>query len=210
MINIRTTSKAFALMIGITICGIPLFAQSKKDSTALDYSHPGKYHQLLADLVGEWNFKSRRFSGNPNPDSNQVVQEFGGKLVRKSVMNGRFFIEELTGGGTLQIPVQDGKMIEDTVRDMTTVGYDNVKKKFVQTFINNHIGSFIIYYEGSYDQATKTIIYEGEVEVLPGKKWKQYQHFIFHDNDHYTVEYYLERDGKKIKSNERDCTRVKK
>src|SRR5688572_28887586 len=127
MVNIQLTSKAFALMIGITICGIPLFAQPKKDSTMLDYSHPGKYHQLLADLEGEWDFKGKHFSGNPNPDSNKVVQEFGGKLVRNSVMNGRFFTEELTGG-TSQIPVQDGKMVEDTVTDMTTEGQNNVKK----------------------------------------------------------------------------------
>jgi hypothetical protein len=200
--------KPFILFIMPVTIATSLPAQPKKDSTMLDYSHPGRYHQLLAGLVGEWNFKGKHFSGHPNPDSNNVVREFGGRVVRRQVMNGRFFLVELTGGKS-QIPVQDGKMIEDTVRDMTTEGYDNVKRKFVQAFINNHIGSCIVYYEGTYDPATNTIYYEAEIEALPGKKRKRYQHFIFHDNNHYTVEYYWERDGKKIKSNETDCVRVR-
>ena len=199
-----TTFIMFVMLVTITTS---LSAQSKKDSSALDYSHPGKYHQLLAGLVGEWNFKGKQFSVHPNPDSNKVVREYGGRVVRRSVMNGRFFLVELAGGKT-QIPVQDGKLIEDTVRDMTTEGYDNVKRKFVQAFINNHVGSGIIYFEGTYDPATNTIYYETEVEGLPGVKRKRYLHFIFHDNNHYTAEYYWERDGKKIKSNEQDCVRV--
>lgn len=207
MIKASMANKAIGLLLLVLIAKHSLLAQAKKDSSMLDYSRPGKYHQLLADLTGEWTFKGRHFSGHPNPDSNKVVMEFGGRLVRKPIMNDRFFLAELTGGKS-QIPVQDGKMIEDTVRDMMTEGYDNVKRKFVQTFINNHIGSCIIYYEGNYDPATKTIFYESEVEGLPGKKRKRYQHFIFHDNNHYTVEYYWERDGKKIKSNESILTRV--
>lgn len=123
-------------------------------------------------------------------------------------MNGRFFIADLTGGVT-QIPVQDGKMIDDTVRDMATEGYDNVKRKFVYSFVNNHIGSGILYFEGTYDPAKKTIYYEAEVEGPPGTKRKRYAHFIIHDNNHYTIKYYWERDGKKVKSNESDCIRVR-
>src|SRR5438874_13327281 len=46
------------------------FAQDKKESSSngddivqqmFDYSRPGKYHQLLADLAGSWTFKGRRF-----------------------------------------------------------------------------------------------------------------------------------------------------
>jgi hypothetical protein len=199
---------AFIMFVIPVTMTTSVYAQAKKDSTALDYSHPGRYHQILAGLEGEWNFKGKQFSGHSNPDSNKVVREFGGKVVRRPVMNGRFFLVNLTGGKT-QIPVQDGKMIEDTVRDMTTEGYDNVKRKFVQAFINNHIGSGIVNYEGTYDPATNTIYYVAEIEGPPGVKRKRYQHFIIHDNNHYTVEYYWERDGRKVKSNESDCVRVK-
>ena len=194
-------------LLSVTI-STSILAQSKKDSTALDYSHPGKYHQLLANLVGEWKFKGKRFSGNPNPDSNKVVLEYGGRIVRRAVMNGRFFVVDLAGG-KLQIPVQDGKLVEDTVRDMTTEGYDNVKQKFVQAFINNHIGTHIVFWEGTYDPASNTINYVTEVEGPPGVKRKRYQRFILHDINHYTVEYFWEQDGKKVKTNESDCVRVR-
>lgn len=194
--------------ITITVNSIPIFAQSKKDSTALDYSHPGKYHRLLAELIGEWTFQARRFSGNPNPDSNKVILEFSGSFVRKPFADGRFFFVELTGG-KIELPVQDGKMKEGNVQDVETEGYDNVKKKFVFTFINNHIGSGIIYSEGNYDPTTKTISYEYEIEPVPGRKIKVRKLLIFQDNDHYKVEYYNERNSVMIKANERICTRVK-
>jgi hypothetical protein len=204
-------SKTFISIILIALSVfiiIPTFAQSKKDSSALDYSHPGKYHQMLAELAGEWTFQGRKFSGNPNPDSNKVTMEFSGSFVRKPFADGRFFFVELTGG-KLQLPIRDGKMKEGNVQDMEIEGYDNVKRKFAFTFINNHIGSFIIYAEGSYDSPTKTISYEYEVEPAPGQKIKFRKLLIFRDNDHYKVEYYAERNGKMVKTNERNCTRVK-
>jgi hypothetical protein len=130
------------------------FAQILKDSLAndddfynkmLEFSRPGKYHQLLADLVGSWTFTGAFFSENPNPDSNKEVFKFTGTLVRKPFANGRFFIAEGTGHGKLQMPIQDGKMKEVNEKSIETMGYDNVKKKFIRTYINNHIGSDISY-----------------------------------------------------------------
>ena len=187
---------------------ISTFAQNKNDSSAIDYSHPGKYHQILAELSGEWAFQGKKFSGNPNPDSNKVTMEFSGSFVRRPFADGRFFFVELTGAKS-QLPVQDGKMKEGNVQDMEIEGYDNVKRKFLFTFINNHIGSFIIYAEGNYDAASKTISYEYEVEPVPGQKIKFRKLLIIHDNDHYKVEYYAERNGKMVKTNERNCTRAK-
>jgi Protein of unknown function (DUF1579) len=187
---------------------ITLSAQNKTDSSVLDYSRPGKYHRILADLAGEWTFKGRHLSGNPDHDSSKVTLEFNGSLVRKSFANGRFFIVELTGG-KLQIPIQDGKMKEENAQSIETEGYDNVKKKFVLTFINNHIGSGIVFSEGGYDSTTRTIIYESEVELMPERKMKVRKHFIIHDNDHYTLKYYRERDGKDFYGTITNYTRIK-
>lgn len=202
------TITVFMLLV-VAATSTPLVAQNKKDSlalVALDYSRPGKYHQVLADLVGAWTFRGKHFSGNPNPDSNKVTIAFHGSLVRKPFANGRFFVVELTGS-KLQIPIQDGKMKEDIGRTIETEGYDNVKKKFVLTFIGNHIGSGIIFSEGSYDSTSKTISFESEPELIPGIKMKVYEHFIIQDNDHYRLEYYRERDGKRFKATEIICTR---
>ncbi len=203
--KIHIAVKLIALSAFITV---PTFAQNKKDSSALDYSHPGKHHQILAELAGEWAFNGMHFSGNPNPDSNKVVKEFSGSFVRRPFAYGRFFFVELTGGKS-PLPIQDGKMKEGNVQDVEIEGYDNVKRKYVFAFINNHIGSFIIYAEGNYDSTAKTISYEYEVEPVPGRKMRFRKLLIIRNNDHYTVEYYREQNGTMVKTNERNCRRVK-
>jgi len=189
-----------------TLIITPTLAQNKRDSSILDYSRPGPSHQLLADLVGTWMFQGKFYSGNSNPDSNKVVGEFNGNLLRKPFANGRFFIVEWTGG-KIQIPVQNGKMQEVSAQRVEFEGYDNVKKKFVLTYINNHIGSGIVLAEGRYDSTTKTIVYEWEDEQMPGKKFKVRERFIILDTNHYKMEYYREQAGRVFKATEITCTK---
>lgn len=205
------------LIIIATLSSIPVFAQGKKDTSAngdaglkqiLDYSRPGKYHQLLADLTGSWTFKGSRFDWVDSV-TNKVAMELSGSLVRKPYANGRFFIAELTTDGKIQLPIQDGKMIEGYGGAIQTEGYDNVKKKFQISYINNHIGSAINFWEGTYDSTNKTITFDSELEDVPGMKMNIRFIFIFNDKDHYKWEYYIEQNGKYRKTNEITFTRVK-
>jgi hypothetical protein len=202
------------------LLAFPTFAQDRNDSSGmagdamnqwLDYSRPGRYHQVLADLAGTWDFRGRHFSGNPNPDSNKVEIEFSGTAVRTPFANGRFFIVQTVSGQgqIIQSPIQDGKFIDDNARGIETEGYDNVKKKYVHTLIGNNLGSNILYFEGDYDPMTKTISSEYYSEWAPGMKWKVHYYFIIQDKDHYKIEIYGEREGKIIKDTELNYTRVK-
>jgi len=49
----------------------------------LDYSRPGKYHQLLADLAGTWTFKGTS-SESVDSVTSKVTEEITGTVVRKS------------------------------------------------------------------------------------------------------------------------------
>ena len=198
------------------LISIAAFAQEKKDSSVnggdpleqmLDYSRPGKYHQLLAGLTGTFTFKGSHFDWVDSVTS-KVVMEIFGTAVRKPFANGRFFITELTTGATLQLPMQDGKMIEGYGSAFQTEGYDNVKNKFQLSYINNHIGSAIAFWEGIYDSTTKAIAFDGEMENVPGMKTKIRFNFIFNDKDHYKWEYYMEQNGKYRKASEMYFTRV--
>ena len=174
-----------------------------------DYSRPGKYHQLLADLVGTWTFKGRRFP--LNPDSSKRKFDLFGTHTWKPFAEGRYFIIDMTFGDSLHkvsIPTQNGK--KDVVgKGIAIEGYDNVKKKFVQTYITNHIGSDISFWEGTYDSTTKTITFDYEEELIPGMKDKTRELFIIYDKDHYTLEYYHQENGDYVKDTEVICTRVK-
>ncbi len=223
-INILKTILSFMLIIIATFSPTSIFAQNDKDTSKsnstsngndigqqmFDYSRPGKYHQLLADLVGTWTFKGRRFP--LNPDSSKVKFDFFGTHIRKSFAEGRYFIVDMTMGDSFHkqlIPVQDGKKKEVIGKGIAIEGYNNVKKKFEQAYITNHIGSDIVFWEGSYDSTTKTITFNSEEEFLPGMKDKLRELFIIRGKDFYTIEYYNEVDGSYVKNAEINFTRVK-
>jgi hypothetical protein len=134
------------LIVAMALSTISAFAQNKKDSSAngddtfkqmLDYSRPGKYHQLLADLVGSWTFKGSHFEWIDSVTS-KVAIKLSGTAIRKSFGNGRFFIVDMTTDGKIQLPIQDGKMIEGYGKGIQTEGYDNVKKKFQISYRQSH------------------------------------------------------------------------
>jgi len=221
---ILNTFVSVTAIVMATFFSSSVFAQNNKDTSKsnltskeddigqqmFDYSRPGKYHQLLADLAGLWTFKGRRFPLNPDPS--KVKFDLFGSLVRKSFAEGRYFIVDMTMGDSLHkvlIPVQDGKMKEVIGRGIAIEGYDNVKKKFVQTYITNHIGSGIVFWEGNYDSTRKTITFNSEQEVVPGLKDEIRELLIIHDKDHCTLEYYHKENNDYVKDTEIILTRVK-
>ena len=58
--------------------------------------------------------------------------------------------------GKMQMPGEDGKMKDMQFKGMGVEGYDNVKKKFVGSWIDN-MGTGIQFSDGTYDPATKTL-----------------------------------------------------
>lgn len=224
VVNSVNYLKTFSVVIlGIVAAFItsPVFAQTSKDSITsaysapedtynkmLDYSRPGKYHQLLADIVGTWTFKGRHFDWVDSVTT-KVSLEYSGTIVRESFANGRYFVVNVTSDGTLEMPIQDGKMQVSKFHGMDIEGFDNVKNKFIKTSIGNHLYSSIIVSEGTYDAATKTITFDSEFEPIPGMKTKDHFLFIFIDKDHYRWEYYQQEKGKYRKGSEIEFTRVK-
>ena len=160
-------------------------------------------HKLLASLAGSWNYTIKMWM---NPDPNAKPQESKGIAVRKSLWGGRYFIFDVTG--KMQMPGPDGKMKEMMFKGMSIEGYDNTKKKFVSTWIDN-MGTGIMIVEGTYDDATKTFTYTGEYEPMPGMKEQIREVIKIVDKDHHTLEWYENREGKEIKTMEINYTRKK-
>ena len=71
----------------------------------------------------------------------------------------------------MKMPGADGKMKDMQFKGMGIEGYDNVKKKFVGSWIDN-MGTGIMMSEGTYDPATKTFTYTTDEEMMPGMKTK--------------------------------------
>jgi hypothetical protein len=87
-------------------------------------------------------------------------------------------------------------------------GYDNVKKKFVNTWGDN-MGTGIMMAEGDYDPATKSLTYTSEMEMMPGMKTKVRSVVKLTDKDHHAFEWYEDRGGQEVKTMEINYTRKK-
>jgi hypothetical protein len=161
-------------------------------------------HKLLAGMAGSWTYTVKMWM---DPDPNAKPQESKGTSVTKSIMDGRFFVTDVIG--TMQMPGADGKPKSMTFKGMGIDGYDNVKKKFVNTWCDN-MGTGVMMSEGDYDAATKTFTYTGEYEMMPGMKQKIREVVKMTDKDHHLFEWYEDRGGKEAKTMEISYTRGKK
>jgi hypothetical protein len=160
-------------------------------------------HKLLTDLDGNWNYTIKMWM---NPDQAKP-QESKGTAVRKSVMGGRYVMMDVTG--KMQMPGEDGKMKDMQFKGMALEGYDNVKKKFVSSWIDN-MGTGIQFSDGTYDPATKTLTYTSEVEPMPGMKMPVKEVIKVVDNNHMTLEWYENHGGQEKKTMEINYTRAGK
>ena len=157
-------------------------------------------HKLLADFAGSWSTSVKMMEPGKEPTVSK------GSVTYKSIMNGRYFVGDHTG--SMKMPGADGKMKDFTFKGMSTDGYDNVKQKFTSSWMDN-MGTGIMIMEGTYDPATKTFTYTGEMEMVPGMKAPVRSVVKVTDKNHRTFEWYENRGGQEMKTLEIDYTRKK-
>jgi hypothetical protein len=178
--------------------------QAEMMKQMMELSKLNENHKLLASLAGTWTYNIKFWM---NPDPNAKPQESKGSAVTKPMMGGRYFVMDVSG--KMQMPGPDGKMKDMEFKGMGVDGYDNVKKKFVSSWIDN-MGTGIEFSEGTYDPATKTFTYASEMEAVPGMKTKVREVLKIADNDHHTFEWYEDRGkGQEAKTMEISYTRKK-
>jgi hypothetical protein len=192
---------------------LPLMADDKKEAKATDkqpsesdmmammmeMAKPGENHKMLEGTVGSWSYTVKWWM---SPDAPPM--ESTGTSVGRSVMGGRYVITDHTG--KMQMPGSDGKMMDTEFKGMAVEGYDNSKKKFVSSWIDN-MGTGIMNMEGTYDPGMKMLTYVGEYEPMPGMKIKMRETIKVTDKDHRTFEFYEDRGGKEVKTMEMTYTR---
>ena len=167
----------------------------------MEMSKLNQNHKLLKDLAGTWSYNVTMWMAPNAPPTKS-----SGTAVTKPIMEGRFFVTDVSGH--LKMPGPDGKPKDFTFKGMGVDGYDNVKKKFVGSWGDN-MGTGIMLSEGDYDPATKTFTYTSEYEAIPGMKTKIRETVKIADKDHHTFEWYEDRGGQEAKTMEIAYTRKK-
>ena len=154
---------------------------------------PGENHERLKALAGSWKTTVKSWEGPGDP---QVSE---GTCESMLMMDGRYIKEECSGnmGG---MPFSG----------MGVTGYDNQKKKFVGTWIDN-MGTGIMTSEGTWDAAKKTMTFHSKMpdmmDMASGKMVPIRMTTKIVDNNTHVFTMFENRGGKETKSMEITYTR---
>ena len=128
----------------------------------MDLAKPGENHKILEESVGSWTYTTKFWM---SADTNTPPMESSGTAVHKA-NHGRTLFPIRSHGQDAGMPGADGKMMDMDFHGMEIDGFDNVKKKFVSSWVDN-MGTGIMLSEGTYDPATKTITYTRNTNPCP-------------------------------------------
>ncbi|HEV3409248.1 MAG TPA: DUF1579 domain-containing protein [Chthoniobacterales bacterium] len=140
-------------------------------------------HKLLGEFAGNWDYAMKMWM---DPDEKQP-QESKGSATRKPIMDGHYYLFEVTG--KFDMPGPDGKPQSMDFKGMAIEGYDNAKKKFVSSWCDS-MSTMIMNTEGTYDPATKTFTHYADCEMMPGMRVKMREVVKVVDKDRHTFEMY--------------------
>ena len=147
------------------------------------YMTPGESHQMLAKADGKWDAEISFYYNPDSPSVNKAVCE------SKMILGGRYQQSSYTGD-------IDGMPFEG----MNTLAYDNARKIFISTWVDN-MGTGIMYMEGTYDAATTTMNFKGKAtDVASGKDIAVREVFKIVDDKMHTMEMFETKEGKEMKT----------
>ena len=182
-----------ALLLSTTAA---LHAQEASDSemkAVMEYGTPGDMHQMLARDNGAWREQVTMWM-KPGAEP----QTFAASVQNEMLMDGRY-----------QQQTHSGEMMGMPFRGISLTGFDNARKVFINTWIDN-FGTGIMVSEGRYNPATKSIEFKGKVTdpMAPNGKPMPFRQVLrFLSDNEQRVEMYMMHGGKEFKSMEIVLTR---
>jgi hypothetical protein len=162
----------------------------------MEYATPGDMHKMLAKSDGVWN------------GANTTWMENGGKpMTSTSEATNKMIFE-----GRYQVSEHKGNFMGMPFEGMSITGYDNAKKKFVSSWLDN-MGTGIMSMEGEWNASTKSIEFKGKMTdpTRPGKDCDVREVYTFIDDNTQKLEMYGpdSKTGKEFKTMEIMFTRKK-
>lgn len=187
--------------ITLTICCIALTAfftvgkaQTQEEMKKwMDYMTPSEVHKMMAKWDGKWNAEIQMWM-----DPNAPAQSMKGSCENKMIMGGRY--QESNHKGDFNGMPFEGRSI---------TGWDNLRKIFFSSWIDN-FGTGLLYMEGPWDEATKTIELKGKMtDPMTGAIADIRETMTIVDENTQVMKQYGMKDGKEYKTMEITYTRKK-
>jgi len=157
-----------------------------------EYMTPGDIHAMLAKSNGAWNQEITMWMDPGAPPTKNK-----GMCTNTMILGGRY-----------QQSINKGNFNGMPFEGISTLGYDNAKKMFMSTWVDN-MGTGIMYLEGRYDPVTKTVTSTGKtVDPMTGKDMQVREVFTMIDDNNQSMTMYMTPEGgKEFKSMEIKFTR---
>lgn len=170
------------------------------DSTAtkewMEFAMPGDLHKMLAKYDGNWT------------GATTAWMEEGGQPVKSTSE----CTNKMIFGGRYQLSNYKGNFIGMPFEGMSIMGYDNAKKKFFGTWIDN-MGTGMMTAEGVWNPSKKSIEFKGKATdpTQANKECEMREVYTFNDGNTYTFEMYgpEPKTGKEMKTMEIKFVRKK-
>jgi hypothetical protein len=152
------------------------------------YSNPGKAHELLVKMSGEWTGTGKAWMGA------------GAKAM--DMKPGTHSGEMILGGRYLRV-VDRTEMMGQPFEGITVLGYDNFKKQYLLTWMDN-MGTAILTAAGTLSEDGKSLILTGKMdEPVTGEKDKDVKYvYRFPDDKTIVFEWWDMTPGKPFMSME--------
>jgi hypothetical protein len=109
------------------------------------YSTPGDMHKMIKSWDGSWTGEVTSWYAPGTPP-----QKSKSTAVNKTIMGGRYQVSNFSGS-----------MMGTPFEGMGTLAYDNAKKVFISTWIDN-MGTGLMKMEGPWDEASKSMTLTGQ------------------------------------------------
>jgi hypothetical protein len=183
-----------------TLCALLLTAcclEAQQTDAAMkkwiEFMTPGEMHKMLAQDDGEWTEDITTWMAPGAPP-----QKMASTCVNKMIMGGRY-----------QESKHIGTMMGMPFEGMGLTGYDNGRKLFVSTWVDN-MGSGIMNLEGNWNATTKSINMKGtSTDPMTGKSMPVRQVMKMLKDSTQQMEMYMTQNGKEFKTLEIKFTRKK-
>ncbi|MEO8215931.1 MAG: DUF1579 domain-containing protein [Acidobacteriota bacterium] len=148
---------------------------------------PGEAHKKLEPFVGSWNVQVKNWMAPGAP-----ADETSGTSENEWALGGRY-VQEHFNGTFMQQPYEG----------IGFVGYDNIKKTYVSTWMDN-MSTAMMMTTGSAGENGKMMNFKGTMDdPMSGKAMKFEEKLTVTDNDHHMMEMWSPApDGKMYKSME--------
>lgn len=182
------------ILFSLSLTAITLFvaAQTEAEMKAWQaYMTPGEMHKNMASSVGDWKAEVTMWmepGAQPTKSTATATNEM--------LMEGRY-LKSTHKGNFMGMPFEG----------ISITGYDNIKKTFVNTWIDN-MGTGVMVTEGKWNKEKNAIELTGKAtDPMTGKDSKIRETLTFNADGSQLMEMWSEKDGKEFKTMEIKMTK---